>query len=97
MKSIGEELQPTLKAIEEGLWEYELNNHDLPHDYPDESIRSVIKILMSVLLDRMWRLQDKEGMSIEDRLGMARKLGEEFRQMVKTYADFDTYDCYKNS
>ena len=90
MDTIGKELQPTLKAIEDGLWEYEINNKDIPHGFPKESLKSVTKIFLSVILDEMWKLQTKENFTIEQRRSMALKMADDYKKFIKTYPNIDT-------
>ena len=43
----------------------------------------------------MWELQELENMSINDRVNMAQKVGEEIRKLVKIYTNIDTVELYK--
>ena len=81
------------KEIEEGLWEFE-SYGDRP-EYTIEGFRAGIKIFMSILMDKMWELQENEEMSQEDRENMAIKLGNDIRKLIKTYTDINTIDLYK--
>lgn len=90
---IGKRLSPILKEIEDTLWEFEENTTNKP-EYTDEGFRSSIKIFMSTIMDKMWDLQESENIEIEDRIKMATKVGEEIRNLIKTYTDIDTHDLY---
>ena len=94
METIGEKLSPVLAEIEQTLWEYEAWGGGQPH-YTDEGFRAAVKIFMSVLMDKMYILQEKEGFIIYDMEVMATSLGNQVRSLVKTYCDIDTHDLYK--
>lgn len=90
---IGQRISPVLNEIEDVLWEFEDDKGTKP-EYTIEGFRSGIKIFMSVLLDKMWELQEKENLSIEVRCSMAQKLGESVRKIVKMYTNIDTHSLY---
>jgi hypothetical protein len=91
---IGQKLSPILVEIENALWEHEAYISSKP-EYTIEGFRAATKIFMSVLMDKMYELNIKEGMSLEDAGNMATKAGEEIRQIIKTYTDIDTHELYK--
>lgn len=91
---IGEKLSPVLSEIESTLIEYELNVAR-PPQYTDEGFRAAIKIFMSAMLDKMWKLQENENIDIDARADMAEKLGNELRNMVRIYTNIDTHSLYK--
>jgi len=91
---IGKKFSPILKEIEDTLWEFEENNGGKPN-YTQEGFQGAIKIFMSVLMDKMWELQEGEEISLADRLKMSQRAGEDLRKLVKTYTDIDTNDFYK--
>lgn len=94
MNMIGEKLSPVLSEIESTLLEYELNVAR-PPQYTDEGFRAAIKIFMSAMLDKMWKLQENENIDIDARADMAEKLGNELRNMVRIYTNIDTHSLYK--
>jgi len=93
-ETIGQKIQPILKEIEDTLWEFEAFNGSKPC-YPEEAIASASKIFISVLMDKMWELQEKEKMDLEDRSNMAEKLGGDIKSMLKTYLNVDSFEFYK--
>jgi len=93
-KTIGEKIHPILEEIEGTIWEFEINVGAKPC-YPDESLQSATKIFMSVLMDKMWNLQESEKMSMEVRSNMVTKAGKEMRGLIKTFTDIDTSTFYK--
>ena len=91
---IGKHISPILEEIEATLWEFESATGSRP-DYPVEALRAAVKIFMSILMDKMWELQEWESMSFDDRVSMVQKAGREVRNIVKTYTNIDTHDLYK--
>jgi len=92
-KMIGKKLDKVLIGIEESLWDFDVNVTEKPC-YTQEGFRACVKIFMSAMLDKMWELQQKEGMSLDTSCQMAEKLGAELRSLVKTYTDIDTHKLY---
>lgn len=91
---IGKQISPILSEIEGALWDFEMHGGSKP-EYDKDGFRAAMKIFMSVIMDKMWELQENESLSIEDRCNMANKVGEDIRKLVKTYTDIDTHDLYK--
>lgn len=91
--SIGQKLSPVLIEIEDTLWEYEAFN-GAPPGYTIEGFRATTKIFFSALMDKMWDLQQKENMPMEDRLAMAEKVGNTIKDIIKTYTDIDCHKLY---
>ena len=52
---------------------------------------------MSAMMDKIWELQSEENMSMEDRINMVQKCGEDVRKIVKIYSNIDTHDLYKET
>lgn len=91
---IGKKISPILVEIEETLWEFEANTPS-PPEYTEKGFRASLKIAMSAIMDKMWELQTDEDIDLNIRIAMADKVGNEFRQLVKTYTNIDTHDLYK--
>ncbi|RLF56674.1 MAG: hypothetical protein DRN27_09235 [Thermoplasmata archaeon] len=91
---IGEKLSEVLVEIENTLWEFEANGGTKP-EYTIDGFRAGIKIFMSVLMDRIWELQQDDKIDLQDRLNMANKAGEDVRKLIKIYTDIDTHELYK--
>jgi len=90
---IGQKLSPILEEVAETIWEAEAM-HGLKPEYTVEGFRAGIKIFMSVLMDKMWELQQDETIDFETRMIMAQKAGKDVRTLIKTYTNIDTYDLY---
>ncbi len=94
MKMIGKKISPILSEIELALIEFEINVAK-PPEYTDEGFRASVKIFLSVMLDKMWKLQEDEGIDINTRADMAEKLGNELRNIIRVYTNIDTHSLYK--
>ena len=93
-QTIGQKISPILIEVENTLWEFEEYRGTKP-DFPIEALRAAAKIMMAVLMDKMYELQDKENMPQEQREEMASSAGNEFRKLIKTYTGIDTHNLYK--
>ena len=91
---IGNRISPILEEIENTLWEFEAHVGTKPN-YTDGGFRAGIKIFMSVLMDKIWELQELEKTLMEDRANMVEKVGKDVRALVKTYTDIDSHSLYK--
>ena len=91
---IGKKLSPILSEIESTLMEFEINVAK-PPQYTDEGFRASVRIFLSAMLDKMWKLQEDEGIDINTRANMAEKLGNELRNIVRVYTNIDTHSLYK--
>ena len=94
MNMIGEKLSSVLSEIESALIEFEANVAR-PPQYTNEGFRAAVKIFLSAMLDKMWKLQEDEGIDINTRADMAEKLGNEIRNIVRIYTNIDTHNLYK--
>ena len=92
---IGQKISPILEEIEMTLWEFEANRGIKP-EYSVGGFRAGTKIFMSVLMDKIWELQENENLDVEDRLNMAQKAGEDVRVLIKKYTDIDCYELFSN-
>lgn len=94
MDKIGKMVSPVLEEIEAALWTYDSFSVD-PPEYTMGGFRASIRIFSSALMERLWVLQEKEEMDLEDRLAMAERCGQDIRNLVKVYADIDTKTIYE--
>lgn len=94
MNMIGEKLSSVLSEIESALIEFEINVAR-PPQYTNEGFRAAVRIFLSAMLDKMWKLQEDERIDIDTRADMAEKLGNEIRNIVRIYTNIDTHNLYK--
>lgn len=94
IKMIGKKLSAILCEIELAIMDFEVNVAK-PPEYSNEGFRAAVKIFMSAMLDKMWKLQEDESIDNNSRAEMANKLGNELRNIVRIYTNIDTHDLYK--
>jgi len=87
---IGEQLKPIYLSIENML----LANYETKPDFDQETFRAAIYIFQSALMDKLFDLQDKENMTMQNREDMATKCGEDLRDLVKKYTNIDTHKLF---
>ena len=91
---IGKKLSPILEEIESKLLEFDAIESVKP-EYTIEGFRAAVYIFMSVMMDKVWELQEYDEISLEMRIKMIEKLGNEMRSLVKTYTNIDTHKLYE--
>ena len=91
---IGQNISPILEEIENAIWAFEENDGQKP-EYTKEGFRAAIKIFMSILMDKIWELQQDEKIDMDDRVYVVQKAGEDVRKLVKTYTDIDCHKLYE--
>lgn len=93
---IGKAISPILLELEAAIIEFDCDVNIKPC-YSQDALRAAGKILLSVIMDKMWDMQEDDSMSMEYRMEMAQKCGEELRQLFKTYCNVDSHDFYKQT
>lgn len=93
---IGQKLSPILEEIEAAIIEFDCYQNTKPN-YSDTAIRASSKIFLSVLIDKMWELQEKEKIPQNERVAMAGKCGAELRKLIKTFCNIDSFDFYNET
>lgn len=86
-KTLGETLSPFLQDLSGII----LENDGVQPFYDKKAFLSCILIFQSALMDSMYTLQDKENISLEDRIKMVTACGKELREFIKKYTDIDTF------
>ena len=89
-ESFGQKISPIIEEISFTISNFNYNKGIKPC-YNKFDMFYASNIFMSVLMDKMWELQNFDKMSTNDRLNMAQKAGEELRKFIKTYANIDMY------
>jgi hypothetical protein len=88
IESFGKVMSPILLDVEAAIADYTTQVGTKPN-YDKYALRSATNIFISVLMDRVWELQEKEEMDLDTRTKMAVKCGEEVKKIVKVYTDID--------
>ena len=91
---IGKRLTPILIEIEETLIEFEANQRGNPQ-FENEAFRAALKIFMAVVMQRMYEMQHKEDMPLEQRKEMSFKFGNDLKKMIFTFTGIDTHELYE--
>lgn len=92
-EKLGRKLSPVLEEIEDALWEYDAQKLGDP-DFTDAGLRASIRILMSVLLSKMWQHQNKQKMSQSEREKQALYCGDTIYKLVLEVTGIDTKKFY---
>lgn len=88
IESFGKVMSPILLDVELAITDYTSQVGNKPN-YDKHALRSATNIFISVLMDRVWELQEKEEMDLDTRNKMAVSCGEEVKKLVKVYTDID--------
>ena len=93
---IGKQISPILLELEAAIIDFDCHVNIKPC-YSKDSLRAAGKILISVIMDKMWEMQEEDNMCQDYRMDMAQKCGEDLRKLFKTYCDVDSHDFYKQT
>lgn len=88
--TFGDKVTPILSELEDAILERKLV---LPDDIPcygEWAVMSALTIFTDVLIDRALPYWERLGLTRDQMLDNARKMGEELRLMIFRYCDFDT-------
>ncbi len=91
-QSLGEKLNPIFEEIAETLWEVEANNSSKPHDFPKSAMHYAAKIFSATLWDLAWQKQQRDDMSLDDRLDQVGEAGKAIREIILKYTGIDSHD-----
>lgn len=88
MKTLGDKLEPIIDEIYGCL----LDQYETPAGFSDKAFFDITGIFMSAIIDRVWTLQESEGIKFSNREEMVTKCGHELRKLIKTYTGVDTVE-----
>lgn len=60
-------------------------------NYSNRDFMNCVIIFQNALMDKMYDNQDYDKMSLEDRINMSVKCGEDLRKLIFTYTNLDTH------
>jgi hypothetical protein len=60
-------------------------------NYSNRDFMNALIIFQTALMDKMFDTQSYDGMSMEDRMAMAKSCGEALRKLIHTYTNLDTH------
>lgn len=61
-------------------------------NYSKRDFMNAVIIFHTALMDKMYDLQNKDNMDMEDRLNMAENCGQTLRKLIHTYTGLDTHN-----
>ena len=67
-----------------------VSNENKPN-YSNRDFMNCVIIFQNALMDKMYDNQDYDKMSLEDRMNMTIKCGEDLRKLIFTYTNLDTH------
>jgi hypothetical protein len=67
-----------------------VGNENKPN-YSNRDFMNCVIIFQNALMDKMYDNQDYDKMSLEDRMNMTIKCGEDLRKLIFTYTNLDTH------
>jgi hypothetical protein len=67
-----------------------VGNENKPN-YNNRDFMNCVIIFQNALMDKMYDNQDYDKMSLEDRMNMTIKCGEDLRKLIFTYTNLDTH------
>ena len=67
-----------------------VGNENKPN-YTNRDFMNCLIIFQNALMDKMYDNQNYDKMSLEDRVNMSVKCGEDFRKLIFTYTNLDTH------
>lgn len=69
----------------------EAKGNEIKPNYSNRDFMNATIIFQNALMDKMYDIQDKDGMSIDDRMNMAESCGFALRKLIHTYTGLDTH------
>jgi len=93
--TLGQEITKSLVNLETILWTMDANHPNTRHEFPIEAVRAASKILMSVLMDRMYTHQEKGNTRFNKKIQAVQYFANELRSIMKQATGIDTHDLYK--
>lgn len=91
--TIGQQLSPILEEIEDKLIEFEAYENKKP-EYTIDGFRAALKIFMSVLVDKTFDKQMRDGKTLDDACNETEMLGYELRALILKSTGIDTHKLY---
>lgn len=67
-----------------------VGNENKPN-YSNRDFMNCVIIFQNALMDKMYDNQDYDKMSLEDRINMSVKCGQDLRKLIFTYTNLDTH------
>ena len=93
--TFGQKLHPILEEIYKAIWEHNANFEGERPMYSEEDLLFASTIIIDVLLDRMYALQEKHSVDMNVRLNCANEAGTRLRTLIYDYTGLDMPELMK--
>lgn len=60
-------------------------------NYSNRDFLNTLIIFQTALMDKMYDIQEHDGMGVEERIKMATRCGEDLRKLIHVYTGLDTH------
>lgn len=87
----GPQASVVIEELGDMLWAIDAEYQE-PYHFTDRALGSALKVFTTVLFDKAWEHQEREGILLEDRLLFATQIGEELRELIKKHTGLDSWD-----
>lgn len=92
----GQIVSPILKSLSDEILIFNAEV-GLKPNWPQGSLEDACIIFMSVFMDKIWDLQEKENWDMKTRENAAEKAGAELRSLIKTYTGINMWEEVKKN
>ena len=89
-ETLGTKLSPILVEIQDTL----LDNYERKPSFTQDGFIAGTYIFQTVILDKMWELQEVENIPMNVREDMATQCGTEIRALIRKYCNIDTHEFF---
>lgn len=80
-----------LEIIADDLLSQNAESKGYKPNYSNRDFINALIIFQTALMDKMFNIQNFDGMPLEDRMKMAESCGKELRKLIHTYTGLDTH------
>lgn len=91
METLADKLEPILLEIQGTLLDRTIAQQPHMH-YSDDAFSAATYIFVDVLMSRMWELQEKERIPMQERYNMVEYAGSELNKLIKEMTGVDMKD-----
>ena len=75
---------------------FHLDDANVKTESNKDAFRAALKLFMYKFMPEIYEFQENIGMTLEEKISMVKKCGEEISALVKKYANIDTKEIYKD-
>ena len=89
-ETLGTKLSPIFVEIQDTL----IENYETKPNFTQDGFIAGTYIFQTVILDKIWELQETENIPMNIREDIAVKCGTEIRALIKKYCNIDTHEFF---